>query len=200
MRVGGPDGGAGEEQVAAKTLLRIRRGNVVGDNLWLWRADHTDNGHTTPTECKANNALVVDGDDVTMVGLAAEHAQDDITLWNGERGRTYFYQCELPYGPDDSDGKWTNGEKVGYRVAEGVKDHDAWGIGVYSYFRDHNVVAKSGIACPEALESRFHSSVTVKLNGYGSIAHVINDKKGVLGNCANSDPTIFGSGPVYYVQ
>eukprot|EP00966_Prymnesium_polylepis_P007919 182407-Prymnesium_polylepis.1 len=42
--------------------------------------------------------LVVDGDDVTMYGLAVEHTEEDLTLLNGERGQTYFYQSELPYG------------------------------------------------------------------------------------------------------
>lgn len=42
--------------------------------------------------------LRVDGDDVTMYSLAVEHTLKDLTVWNGERGRTYFYQSELPYG------------------------------------------------------------------------------------------------------
>ena len=36
-RVGGSDFG----DAAAHTMVRLHTGNVVGDNLWLWRADHT---------------------------------------------------------------------------------------------------------------------------------------------------------------
>jgi len=36
-------------------------------------------------------------------GLAVEHAEQDLTVWNGERGRTYFYQSELPYGVTQAD-------------------------------------------------------------------------------------------------
>merc|ERR1712107_136325 len=60
------------------------------DNLWLWRADHYDGGETTGGQWPCNNALVVNGDDVTMYGLAAEHTLNDIVVWNGERGSTFF--------------------------------------------------------------------------------------------------------------
>jgi len=39
-RVGGPDYAA----VQAEVMIRVYNGNVVGDNLWLWRADHTVGG------------------------------------------------------------------------------------------------------------------------------------------------------------
>ena len=46
---------------------------MVGDNLWLWRADHDVNGLVSDSANRCDHALVVDGDDVTMYGLAAEH-------------------------------------------------------------------------------------------------------------------------------
>lgn len=39
-RVGGPD----EHPVQAATMVVVNAGNVLGDNLWLWRADHTVSG------------------------------------------------------------------------------------------------------------------------------------------------------------
>jgi hypothetical protein len=36
---------------------------------------------------------------VTMYGLFVEHYQQYQTIWNGNGGRTYFYQNELPYDP-----------------------------------------------------------------------------------------------------
>lgn len=48
--------------------------------------------------------------------------------------------------------------------------------GVYHYFRDYKVTVKSGITCPEALESSFDSPLAVFLNGNGTMLHIINDK------------------------
>merc|ERR1711871_553555 len=170
-RVGGPDG-MYSNPVATELMLHIRSGHVVGDNMWLWRADHTAGGIPSTQSNRVDHGIVVDGDDVTMYGLAVEHTVQDLTLWNGERGRTYFYQSELPYGVNQSQ----FGNFTGYRVADKVKSHSGWGIGVYSFFRDHEVTVPSGIVCPPALESSFVHSVTVKLNGHGGISHVINDK------------------------
>ena len=54
------------------------------------------------------NGLVVNGNDVTMYGLFVEHYQQYQVLWNGNGGRTYFYQNELPYDPPtQADWPWT---------------------------------------------------------------------------------------------
>ena len=172
-RVGGPDG-TPSHPVGADVMLMIRSGHVIGDNLWLWRADHAANGNVTVGSNACAHGLVVNGDDVTMYGLAVEHTQKDLTLWRGERGATYFYQSELPYGVTQA--QFGDPGYVGYRVADDVTSHRAFGVGVYSYFRDHTVNVASGIACPTALESSFVHSLSVKLNGHGGIMHVINDK------------------------
>ena len=44
--------------------------------------------------------LLLQGNDVTMYGLAVEHTVQDLVVWAGARGRTYFYQSELPYDAD----------------------------------------------------------------------------------------------------
>merc|ERR1712124_80358 len=36
-RVGGPNF---DRQVGVEKMVRVHSGNVVGDNIWLWRADH----------------------------------------------------------------------------------------------------------------------------------------------------------------
>ena len=71
-----------------------------------------------------------------------------------------------------------------------MQAHNAWGVGVYAFFRDYNVTVESGIVCPAALESNFVAPLSVFLNGHGGIRHVINDKG------AASDAT---SGQVNYV-
>ncbi len=45
------------------------------------------------------NGLVVNGNDVIAYGLFVEHHQQCQVVWNGNRGRTYFYQSEIPYDP-----------------------------------------------------------------------------------------------------
>ncbi len=81
------------------------------------------------------NGLVVNGDHVTMYGLFNEHFQQYQTLWNGEHGRTYFFQCESPYdAPDQAAYMSENGTRPGYaayKVADHVDNHFATAFGIY---------------------------------------------------------------------
>ena len=43
VRVGGPDGTT-LHPVAAQAMIHVHNGHVIGDNMWLWRADHAKNG------------------------------------------------------------------------------------------------------------------------------------------------------------
>jgi hypothetical protein len=94
----------------AETCLEINSRHVIGDHLWIWRADHGDraNGrvHVGWNESRGAQGLVVNGGDVSMYGLFVEHFQRHQVLWNGDRGRTFFFQCELPYDPP-SQRAWT---------------------------------------------------------------------------------------------
>jgi hypothetical protein len=182
-RVGGPS-----TESRAKVMVRINNGNVIGDNLWMWRADHTASGLVKNGDAPCNNAYVVNGDDVTMYGMAGEHLLQDIVQWNGERGATYFFQSELPYDVNQSYG---DAGYAGYSVAQNVKEHKGYGIGVYHYFRDHTVVVKSGIKCPTDLESSFYYPLSVFLNGKGTVSHVLNDK----GAASLKNPTKSGAQP-----
>jgi len=166
-RVGGPD----VNEVQAARMVEINSGHVIGDNLWLWRADHTVGGEVSGGKNPCETGLVVEGDDVTMYGLAVEHTLNDLTSWNGERGRCFFYQSEFPYDVDQAYGEQ---QFVSYRVGDDVKDHDAWAVGVYHYFRDYPVNVTSGVRVPENLVERFRAPLTVFLNGQGTVNHVIN--------------------------
>lgn len=146
-------------------MLHVRNGHVIGDNLWLWRADHAQNGTVTYTSNPCQHGLVVDGDDVIMYGLAVEHTEEDLTQWNGERGSTYFYQSELPYGVTQA--QFEN--FTGYRVHSDVSHHHGFGVGVYTYFRDHQVNVTSGIVAPVTDDVQFVNSLSVFLNGNGGL-------------------------------
>jgi hypothetical protein len=174
VRTGGA--AAGKNDVG----IEINSSQVVADQVWLWRADHgTGAGWTTnPTK----NGLVVNGNDVTVYGLFNEHHQEYQTLWNGNGGRVYMYQSEMPYDvPDQS--SWMSGKTNGfasYKVAGTVTSHEAWGVGVYCYFRDAAVKANSAIEAPDAPGVKFHNLTTVWLNGKAGseITHVVNDVGG----------------------
>lgn len=171
FRIGGAHAGK------ATVSLRINSHDVIGDHLWLWRGDHGSGiGWTANT---ADTGLVVNGDDVTMYGLFVEHYQKHQTIWNGQRGRTFFYQNELPYDPPDQ-ASWMDGTSRGYaayKVGNGVTAHEAWGLGSYCYFRSNpNVVLDRAFEAPTLATVRFRSLTTVSLGGgVGTIAHIIND-------------------------
>jgi hypothetical protein len=72
----------GAQAGSATCMVTINAKNVVGDNFWLWRADH---GRGVGWNANPNpNGLIVNGDDVTLYGLFVEHTQD----WRVKRSRT----------------------------------------------------------------------------------------------------------------
>ena len=61
-----------------------------------------------------------------------------------------------------------------YRVEDGVKAHEAHGVGVYSFFRDHEVEVASGVLAPSGAGVNFRNVFSRHLNGGGSILSAIN--------------------------
>jgi hypothetical protein len=168
---------AGGAQAGQATCMVIIEANyVVGDNFWLWRADHGRGAGWTSNPNK--NGLVVNGDDVTLYGLFVEHCQEYQTVWNGNGGRVYFYQSEMPYDPPSQDA-WRHGKVNGYasyKVADPVRTHEAWGLGVYCVFYAAPVLAENAMETPTAPGVKMHHLVTIRLSGQknSGISHVIN--------------------------
>jgi len=167
-------GGAGVGR--AKVNLRINSNDTLLDHTWIWRADH---GSGVGWELNTSeNGLVVNGNDVTIYGLFVEHHQQFQVLWNGNGGRTYFYQSEIPYDPPNQ-ASYTSAPGVNgwasYKVADGVTSHEAWGLGVYSVFKHTDVALTRAIETPKGAEVRFHDMITVALGNHGEISHVIDD-------------------------
>ncbi|HEX7735176.1 MAG TPA: malectin domain-containing carbohydrate-binding protein [Ktedonobacteraceae bacterium] len=178
-------GGAGTG-MASQSLV-VNSNNVIGDDLWLWRADHgTGVGWTVNT---AANGLVVNGNNVIMYGLAVEHYQQYEVLWNGNGGRTYFFQNEMPYDPPNQ-AAWMNGSTNGYaayKVASSVTTHEAWGVGSYCYFNINTaIVADRAFEVPDTAGVKFHDLVTVSLGGVGTITHIINNTGGPSNSSTNN--------------
>lgn len=178
-------GGAGNSATAVQTALVVNANDVVGDNFWVWRADH-GNGGTVGWELnRATNGVVVNGDNVTVYGLMVEHFQEYQTIWNGENGFVAFYQSETPYDPptqEDWMSEWKGTKYKGwasYKVADSVQKHTAHGIGVY-YVASKGL--KNEFDLDHAIELPSNAGIRVEhmatanfLNFGGRIHHIVNE-------------------------
>lgn len=170
FRIGGATPGK------ATTSLVVNSDNVLMDDIWVWRADHGNGvGWTSNT---ADTGVIVNGDNVTAYGLFVEHFQKYEVLWNGENGRTIFFQNEMPYDPP-SQADWMNDGVNGYaayKVADSVTTHEAWGMGSYCFFNvGPDIRSARGFEVPITPTVKLHDILTVFLNGNGGIDHVVND-------------------------
>ncbi len=124
------------------------------------------------------NGIIVNGDNVTVYGLFVEHLQEHQTFWNGNGGRVYFYQSEIPYDPPDQP-SYTSAPGVNgwasFKVADHVETHEAWGLGIYSVFRRPNVGLSHAVETPVRPDIKFHNIIAICLGQNGEITHVIND-------------------------
>jgi hypothetical protein len=180
FRIGGATAGS------ATTSLEVDSADIILDDIWAWRADHGNGvGWTLNT---ASHGVIVNGNRVTALGLAVEHYQQEQVLWNGQGGQTIFYQSELPYDPP-SQSAWMDGTANGYPsyvVSKSVKSHQAWGLGIYSFFDlGINIVDENAMTTPDTPGVQIHDAGTVWLNGSGQITAVIN---GVGAPVNSSDP------------
>jgi hypothetical protein len=173
-------GGAGPGN--ADAMVTINSNDVIGDNAWLWRADH--GAGATWADAKNKNGLVVNGNNVIYYGLAVEHTQEYQTLWNGNGGRVYFYQSEIPYDVPDQN-TWRPGSNDGcasYKVADNGATHEAWGLGVYSLFNAGACALQNAYETPSAPGIKLHHLNSIRLGGNAAgangIAHVINGAGG----------------------
>ncbi|GIJ43486.1 hypothetical protein Val02_03720 [Virgisporangium aliadipatigenens] len=169
FRIGGAFAGK------STTSLVVNSNDTLIDHIWAWRGDHGAGiGWDVNT---ADTGLIVNGNNVTGLGLFVEHYQKYNVIWNGNGGRTIFFQNEMPYDPP-SNAAWRTGANgyAAYKVADSVTTHEAWGLGSYCYFNvNPNVVADRGFEAPNRSTVRFHSLLTVSLGGNGVINRVIND-------------------------
>ena len=128
----------------------------------------------------APNGIIINGDDVTMYGLFVEHFQKYQTIWNGNNGRLYFYQSEMPYDvPKQKAYMSHNGTVKGYaslKISDDAENFEGYGIGIYCYNRDADIEILSGAEVPDKEGVSLHNVVTVKLTGKGQITHVINNQ------------------------
>jgi hypothetical protein len=172
-RVGGATAGK------TTNCVTINANDVIGDNMWLWRADH-GNG-VGWTQNASSSGLVVNGNRVTIYGLFNEHHERYQTLWNGNWGRVYFYQSELPYDAP-SQSAWSEAPGVNgyasYKVGNPVTSHQAYGLGVYGVFESTTSSCYNAIETPVNVQQvNVHDMITVCITAESDdsqIAHIIN--------------------------
>ncbi|MFE1925316.1 coagulation factor 5/8 type domain-containing protein [Streptomyces asoensis] len=170
VRIGGA--GAGR----ATTSMVVNNRHTIVDHTWVWRADHGE-GVGWETN-RADYGVVVNGDDVLATGLFVEHFNKYDVQWNGQRGRTIFFQNEKAYDAPDQ-AAIQNGPVRGYaayKVGAGVTTHEGWGLGSYCFYNvDPTIVQHHGFAAPDVPGVKFHDLLVVSLGGQGQYEHVIND-------------------------
>ncbi|SDY03053.1 Chitobiase/beta-hexosaminidase C-terminal domain-containing protein [Amycolatopsis xylanica] len=171
FRIGGQFAGK------ATNSLIVNSNDVIIDHIWAWRADHGSGvGWTSNT---ADTGLLVNGNNVLATGLFVEHYQKYQVIWNGQNGRTIFFQNEIPYDvPNQAGWMAPNGRNgyAAYKVGDNVTSHEAWGLGSYCFFDTNPAVnLYHAFEVPNRSTVRFHNLLTVSLNYKGTITHVIND-------------------------
>ena len=107
FRVGGAEAGT------VPTAFIDNSNNSILDDVWAWRADHGA-GAGTWTGDQSNTGLIVNGSNVTAYGLAVEHFQKDEVIWNGQGGRTIFFQNENPYEVPNQSAWMSSSTQDGY--------------------------------------------------------------------------------------
>ena len=150
--------------------------DVILDDIWAWRADHGSGvGWTSNT---SDHGVVVNGDRVLATGLFFEHFQKDEVVWNGDAGKTIFFQNEMPYDPPDQ-ASWEHDGILGYaayKVADTVSTHEAWGLGSYCFFNvNPSIHASHAFEVPTKAGVTLHDILDLSITNAGTIDHVVDD-------------------------
>ena len=169
-RVGGAQAGK------ATCMVTINSHDVVGDNFWLWRADHGRGAGWTSNPNK--HGLIVNGDNVTLYGLFVEHTPGipDGLEWQRRAGLFLPIRNALRSAQPGGLEAWRSQRLRLLQSGRHGHDHEAWGLGVYCVFYAAPVVAENAIETPTVPGVKMHHMVTIRLSGRpnSGINHVIN--------------------------
>jgi hypothetical protein len=181
-------GGAETTPVSATVSLLDNASNSIIDNLWAWRADHgNDVGWTVN---RADNGVVVTGNNVTAYGLAVEHYQKNEVIWSGQGGTDIFFQNELPYDPPSQAAWMASPTQDGYPaflVTGNVKSFQGYGMGSYVVFIQTTATLFDAEAfqAPDTPGVQFHGLLAVYLGGSGGDQSIINGVGGPVTSTNN---------------
>lgn len=193
-------GGNTVENTSCDCCAILNANNIIGDNFWVWRADHGMRKNNDSrygigwNKNQGKNGIIINGNNVSMYGLMVEHFQEYQTIWNGEDGLMVFYQSETPYDAlkqsdwmriKDSNEEFDQGF-ASYKINDDVLNHEAYGIGIY--FVNSIDVTKY---CHHAIEAPSNGGIFLEhmvaryFAGKGYIRNVINDIHGTEDNYHN---------------
>ena len=132
------------------------------------------------------------------LGLFVEHYQKYNVIWNGENGKTIFFQNELPYDAPNQ-AAWQHDGVLGwaaYKVARPREDPPGCGAcGSYIFTNvDPTLHATRGFEVPVTPGVQLHDLLTVNL-GAGTIDHVVNDTGAPATTAAVGTPVYVVSAP-----
>ena len=193
-------GGVENVHTETDTAMVIRSDDTIGDNFWIWRADHSsgvawedeyENGVVKNYGNPVQTGLLVSGDNVKCYALMVEHCEKYQTYWEGENGLTVMYQSETPYRvPSQSVYMSHDGAKNGYasyKVDDAVQTHRAYGLGVYLVQYGTSFDIDSAIEAPsrEGIEMLHMVTCSFSASGTSTINNVINDMGGAVGSGAS---------------
>jgi hypothetical protein len=189
----------GEIAGKATASLIVNSDDTIIDDIWAWRADHGNAGTVGWTVNTADNGLIVNGNNVEATGLFVEHYQKYEVTWNGQNGKTIFFQNEMPYDPPSQSAWMSSPTTDGYAaflVAPQVTTFEGYGMGSYSYFNQGvPIYAAQAFQAPDTPGVQFQNIFTIFLNkaASGGINSVIN---GIGGSSTAANPDT----PVYVLK
>ncbi len=168
-------GGAINANTYAETSLRIRAGDTVTDNIWLWRADHTNGVGWDKNN--GSYGLVVYGDGVKCYGLFAEHYKKYNVSWHGDGGLVVFYQSELAYDVP-SNALWIADDGgrgcASFRVHDEVNTFNAYGLGIYTNFQNSGIELECLMKTPQKSGISIRNLYGYAMSTRGKVLHLIN--------------------------
>ncbi len=178
----------------ATASLVVNSDNVLLDDVWAWRADQGATGWTLNT---ADTGVIVNGNNVTAYGLFVDHFQKYEVVWNGENGRTIFFENEMPTDQPNQ-AAWMHSGVNGfaaYKVADSVHTHEAWGMdSACFFFVDPTIHSARAFEVSVRPNVRLHDILTVNLSA-GTIDHVVNDTGAPVNSAAIGVPSYVLSFP-----
>lgn len=167
----------------AATSFEINQDNVLVDHTWLWRADHGNPGTSGWDVNLADTGMVVNGDNVTVLGLFVEHYQKSQVVWNGSGGETIFMECEAPYDVP-SQAAWMNNSQNGfpcYSVSPNVTAHTGTGLTSWTFFQapaPNVIYDANAVSAPLSPNVRFTNTSAGVIYGQGGFENIVSTKGG----------------------
>ncbi|MBN1571285.1 MAG: adenylyl cyclase [Acidobacteria bacterium] len=169
---------------SATTSIEVNQNHTLIDHTWLWRGDHGNRGAIGWTVSTGDHGLVVNGDNVTVLGLFVEHYQKTEVIWNGDGGRTIFLQSEVPHDLP-SQAEYRNGDAKNYpiyAVSPQVTSHEGIGFAMYVVFTTRELIEVDNfITAPKKPGVKFRSLTAGWTFGHGQVNNIINDTGGSVG-------------------